>query len=233
MSRRKIVLFTTHQPVLLAELQREHPDLAVMVIGSTVPPLDPSSAICCFVDFVMHPISGIEMCRRLRKELATHEANITMVFEELDSDLVSRALKAGADDYTIGTLALSDVVSRLDIKSIPTTWLNATIELGELRIEPLSRRVRYRGQRVDLAPNEFNLLLHLAHQPDRVFARDDIIKLIGKPSEDIDDRTVDVWIGRLRKAFKLAGAPDIIRTVRSMGYMLEISAVSLTLTGLT
>jgi two-component system phosphate regulon response regulator PhoB len=84
---------------------------------------------------------------------------------------------------------------------------------------------------VDLAPNEFNLLLHLAHQPDRVFARDDIIKLIGKPSDEIDDRTVDVWIGRLRKAFKLAGGPDIIRTVRSMGYMLEISAVSLTATG--
>ena len=223
MAGRKTVLFTTHQPALLTELQRERPDLAVMVIGSTVPPLDPSSAIWCFVDFVMHPISGIEMCRRLRNELATHDANITMVFEKLDSDLVSRALKAGADDYTIGTLTLSDIFHRLDTKSIPTTWLNAKIELGELAIEPLARRIRYRGQRVDLAPNEFNLLLHLAHQPDRVFTREDIIKLIGKPSEEIDNRTVDVWIGRLRKALKLAGAPDIIRTVRPMGYMLEIN----------
>ncbi|MEN9392201.1 MAG: hypothetical protein RLZZ104_544 [Pseudomonadota bacterium] len=223
MTERKTVLFTTHRPALLTELQRERPDLAVMVIGSTVPPLDPSSATWCFVDFVMHPISGIEMCRRLRNELATHEANITMVFEELDSDLVSRALKAGADDYTIGTLAMSDILYRLDTKSIPTTWLNAKIELGELAIEPLARRIRYRGQRVDLAPNEFNLLLHLAHQPDRVFTREDIIKLIGKPSEEIDTRTVDVWIGRLRKALKLAGAPDIIRTVRPMGYMLEIN----------
>ncbi|MFN5630758.1 MAG: winged helix-turn-helix domain-containing protein [Sphingomonadales bacterium] len=223
MAGRKTVLFTTHQPALLTELQRERPDLAVMVIGSTVPPLDPSSAIWCFVDFVMHPISGIEMCRRLRNELATHEANVTMVFEELDSDLVSRALKAGADDYTIGTLAISDILHRLGTKSIPTTWLNAKIELGELAIEPLARRIRYRGQRVDLAPNEFNLLLHLAHQPDRVFTREDIIKLIGKPSEEIDTRTVDVWIGRLRKALKLAGAPDIIRTVRPMGYMLEIN----------
>ena len=223
MTERKTVLFTTHRPALLTELQRERPDLAVMVIGSTVPPLDPSSATWCFVDFVMHPISGIEMCRRLRNELATHEANITMVFEELDSDLVSRALKAGADDYTIGTLAISDILHRLETKSIPTTWLNAKIELGELVIEPLARRIRYRGQRVDLAPNEFNLLLHLAHQPDRVFTREDIIKLIGKPSEQIDNRTVDVWIGRLRKALKLTGAPDIIRTVRPMGYMLEIN----------
>jgi two-component system phosphate regulon response regulator PhoB len=223
MTGRKTVLFTTHQPELFNAVQLERPDVALMVIGSTVPPLDPSSAIWCFVDFILNPVSGIEVCRRLRNEPATQSANITMVFDELNANLVSLALNAGADDYTVGKLAINHVVSRLDIKTTQARWLNTTIELGGLTIEPLARRIRYKGHRVDVAPNEFNLLLHLAQQPDRVFTRADIIKLIGKPSEQIDRRTVDVWIGRLRKAFSLAGAPNIIRTVRPLGYMLETS----------
>lgn len=223
MTGRKTVLFTTHQPELFNAVQLERPDVALMVIGSTVPPLDPSSAIWCFVDFILNPVSGIEVCRRLRNEPATQSANITMVFDELNANLVSLALNAGADDYTVGKLSINHVVSRLDIKTTQARWLNTTIELGGLTIEPLARRIRYKGHRVDVAPNEFNLLLHLAQQPDRVFTRADIIKLIGKPSEQIDRRTVDVWIGRLRKAFSLAGAPNIIRTVRPLGYMLETS----------
>lgn len=221
MNEAKTVLFTSHHPALFADLQRQRPDVALMAIGSTIPPLDPASAIWCFVDFLLDDLSGIEMCRRLRNNPITQQSNITMVFDMLDAAMVTRAMNAGADDYAIAPLQTNDVIRRLDVKSMQAAAIAAKIELGGVVIEPLAHRVRYNGSRVDLAPNEFNLLLHLAQQPDRVLSRAEIIRLIGKPTEEIDNRTVDVWIGRLRRAFKTVGAPDIIRTVRPIGYMLE------------
>jgi len=217
----KTLLFTTYQPSLFAELQKVHADVAPLVIGSTVPPLDPASEIWCFIDFLLPDLSGIEMCRRLRSDSTTRHANITMIFESLDASLITRALNIGADDYAIAPLQTKDVVNRISLPAARKPSADERIEIGHVVIEPNAHRVRYMGQRVELAPNEFNLLLHLAQRPDRVLSRPDIIRLIGKPTEEIDDRTVDVWIGRLRKAFKAAGAPDFIRTVRPLGYMLE------------
>ena len=96
------------------------------------------------------------------------------------------------------------------------------IELGDVVVEPQAYRVKYKGQRVNLAPNEFQLLLHFAHSPDKVFSREDLIQLSGKPLDEIESRTVDVWIGRLRRAFKKVGAPEVIRTIRPIGYVFEI-----------
>jgi two-component system phosphate regulon response regulator PhoB len=226
MTGTNIVLFTSQNPTLFAELQQKQPDLALLTIGSTIPSLGLPGNIWCFVDLFMPDISGLEMVRRLRAEASTNGASITMIFEDMDKDLILRALHAGADDYIIGQPSADDVLRRIEYG--PSISLvredNENIILGDITVEPSAYRVKYLGQRVNLAPNEFKLLMHFARSPDRVFSRDDLIESLGKPADMIDHRTVDVWIGRLRNAFKKVGAPDVVRTVRPIGYVFEIPA---------
>ena len=81
--------------------------------------------------------------------------------------------------------------------------------------------MRFRGNPLPLRPNEFRLLAHFCEHPDQVFSRTALIERIGKDSEAIDERTVDVWIGRLRRSLTGHGVPDPLRTVRSLGYVLD------------
>lgn len=216
------LLFTTQDSTLFVELQRQRPEVALVAIGSTVPSLDTDGQIWCFVDFLLPEISGLEMCRRLRTDPVTANSRITIIFDSADKELILRALHAGADDYIVGQLSADEVLRRIQDASPVKTAPKEKIELGDIIVEPIAHRVRYQGKRVDLAPNEFQLLLHFAQSPDRVFSRDDLIQSLGKPAGEIESRTVDVWIGRLRRAFKKAGAPEVIRTVRPIGYVFEV-----------
>ena len=92
---------------------------------------------------------------------------------------------------------------------------------GELIVDPVAFAVRFRGKLLPLRPNEFRLLAHFVANPDRVFTRTALIESLGKDSGLIDERTVDVWTGRLRRALRAHGAPDPLRTVRSQGYVLD------------
>ena len=224
MTGSKTVLFTSQNPSLFVELQRARPNLALVAIGSTVPALEPGGDIWCFVDFILPEISGLEMCRRLRADPVTQKSTITMVFDQADKDMLVRAMQAGADDYVVGQLSPEEVLRRIEhgASHVLPSDTSERIELGDVVVEPQAYRVKYKGQRVNLAPNAFQLLLHFAPSPDKVFSREDLIQLSGKPLDEIESRTVDVWIGRLRRAFKKVGAPEVIRTVRPIGYVFEI-----------
>ena len=99
--------------------------------------------------------------------------------------------------------------------------VDAVFRHGELAIDPVAFAVRFRGQVLALRPNEFRLLLHFVTHPDQVFSRASIIEHLGKDSGLLDERTVDVWTGRLRRALRGYGVPDPLRTVRSLGYVLD------------
>jgi two-component system phosphate regulon response regulator PhoB len=95
------------------------------------------------------------------------------------------------------------------------------IELGNLTIDFAAHRARWRGKPLDLGPNEFRLLAHFAEHPDRVHSRRSLIATLGKGWQSIDERTVDVWIGRLRRALGAQGVTNKLRTVRSVGYVYD------------
>lgn len=182
-----------------------------------------------FVDWVMEDMAGLELCRRLRADPRTAEAHITMVLDQDDPDDRRRALKAGADDYAIGPLDRNAVLDRvMALQSARIARAGATlddpegpvIELGDLTINIPAYQARWGGAPLDLSPNEFRLLRFLAENPDRLLTRRELIDGLGKSEPPIDERTVDVWIGRLRRALKVAGA-DPIRTVRAMGYVFD------------
>ncbi|MFA7586984.1 MAG: response regulator transcription factor [Novosphingobium sp.] len=180
-------------------------------------------SLWAFVNWVLPEISGLELCRRLRCDPQTAGAHITMILDEDDQDARRRALRAGADDYMVGPAtrtALLDRVLAARIDHHDTTALRA-LSLGDLTIDLAAFQARWRGQAIPLMPNEFRLLRYLVEHPGRVFTRAQLIAALGKQEPALDERTVDVWIGRLRRALRAAGAGTPLRTVRSLGYVLD------------
>ena len=179
--------------------------------------------VCAFVDWVMDDLSGLEMCRRLRSDPRMQDAHITIVLEEDDAQDKRRALRAGADDYITGPIDRTMVLDRVMALQMGGAQprVNERLELGALLVDLAALQARWNGRALDLRPNEFRLLHFLAQNPDRVRARGDLIAALGKQEPPSDERTVDVWVGRLRRALRKVGAGERVRTVRSLGYVYD------------
>lgn len=177
-----------------------------------------------FIDWVMDDLAGLEMCRRLRADPRTSEAHVTMVLEEDNVEDRRRALRAGAHDYMVGPLDRTVVLDRVLAVQARHADRHATqlMEVGDLTIDLAALQARWNGDPITLRPNEFRLLRFFAENPNRVLTRDDLINGLGKREPPIDERTVDVWVGRLRRAIKAAGGGNPLRTVRSMGYVFDV-----------
>ena len=176
-----------------------------------------------FVDWVLPDISGLEICRRLRCDPLTAQAHITMILEVDDLDDRRRALRAGADDYMVAQVSRANLLDRvlsLSLRDQKSSVLR-NLALGDLSIDLAAFQARWLGKPMPLMPNEFRLLRYLVENPGRVFTRSQLIAALGKQEPAVDERTVDVWIGRLRRALRIAGAGEPLRTVRSLGYVLD------------
>ena len=193
-------------------------------IGGSGPKRLVEGPVWAFVDWVMDDLAGLEMCRRLRADERTADAHVTMVLEEDDAEDRRRALRAGADDYLVGSLDRTKVLDRvLALQSgKPAAQAIGTIEKGALTIDMAALQARWNGKVIDARPNEFRLLRFFAENAGRALSRDEIIEGLGKAEPALDERTVDVWVGRLRRAIKSAGGGNPLRTVRSIGYVFDL-----------
>jgi two-component system phosphate regulon response regulator PhoB len=175
-----------------------------------------------FVDWVLPHLSGLELCRRLRCDPQTEAAHVTMVLEDDEAEAKRRALRAGADDYLIGPIDRQAVLDRVLSVQLPDKELpTRTLRLGDLSLDLAALQARWQDKAVPLMPNELRLLRYLMEQPGQVFARAQLIAALGKRDQPIDERTVDAWVSRLRRALRDAGAGYPLRTVRSLGYVLD------------
>lgn len=217
------VLLTAQDPTLFGTLSRVKPGMQALPLGPDIPDAPFDGPLWCFVDWLLPELSGLEMVRRLREAKATRHGHITMVLEGGDPEDQRRALRAGADDYLVGPLSPAKLAERLELYDAaePVAPARARLVHGDLTLDLAAHQVRLRGQPLTLRPNEFRLLAHFIAHPDQVFSRAALIERIGKDSEAIDERTVDVWIGRLRRSLTAHGAADPLRTVRSLGYVLD------------
>lgn len=223
MESRATVILATRDTGLPKAISDLLDDVQVVQIGSE--PLSDcvSGRLWCFVDWLLPSISGLEVCRRLRESQKTAQSHITMVLDEDDSDICRRALRAGADNYVQGPLTPQIVADQIrESGAILSGDFSAKkLTHGRLSLDFAAHQVRYRDRVIHLRRNEFNLLASLIEHPDRLFTRSQLIAMLGKDDEELDERTVDVWIGRLRRSLKAQGVPDQLRTVRSMGYVFD------------
>jgi two-component system phosphate regulon response regulator PhoB len=217
------VLLTGTDPGVAERVGRLRPDLTLVPIGSSVPAQPLPGPVYGFIDWLLPDISGLELCRRLRRAESTRDAHLTMVLDSADAADRRNALNAGADDYLPGPLTAEALLDRIDagLGERPRASEDRRLQHGELSVDLAAYQARFRGRPVPLRRNEFRLLVHFLENRDQVLSRASLIAHIGKPGEEIEERTVDVWAGRLRRALRSAGAPDPLRTVRTLGYVMD------------
>ena len=172
------------------------------------------------LDWMIEGISGIEVCRRLRRRPSTANIPILMLTARGEEEDRVRGLETGADDYVTKPFSPKELVARAGavLRRVRPALAAQTLDYAGIAMDTAAHRVRRGGEAVALGPTEYRLLRHFLENAERVFSRQQLLEAVWPHSEDIELRTVDVHVRRLRQAL---GEPDIIRTVRSAGYALD------------
>jgi two-component system phosphate regulon response regulator PhoB len=175
------------------------------------------------LDWMIEGVSGIEVCRRLRRRESTAFVPIIMLTARGEESDRIRGLDTGADDYVTKPFSPRELMSRVGavLRRARPALAGDRISFADVEMDVTAHKVRRGGKAVQLGPTEFRLLRHLLEQPGRVFSRERLLDAVWTHDPDIDERTVDVHVRRLRKALNEGGRPDLIRTVRSAGYSLD------------
>ncbi|QGZ94092.1 phosphate regulon transcriptional regulator PhoB [Terricaulis silvestris] len=175
------------------------------------------------LDWMLPKAPGIEVCRRLRAKQETRNTPIVMLTARSEETDRVRGLDIGADDYITKPFAMSELLARLRavMRRIRPGLADDKITCGDIVMDRVSHRVKRDGKEVHLGPTEFRILDHLMQHPGRVFSREQLLDAVWGSDVYVEARTVDVHIGRLRKALMVGDGADPIRTVRSAGYALD------------
>ncbi len=194
----------------------EDGDLALLMTEERVPDL-------ILLDWMIPKLSGVEVCRRLRRREATANVPIIMLSARGEEDDRVTGLDVGADDYLVKPFSIPELFARIRalLRRTESNVLSVGITIGALTIDTKGHRVSRAEQEIHLGPTEFRLLEHFMRRPDQVFSREQLLDAVWGHDVYVEARTVDVHIGRLRKALKMEDRKDPIRTVRSAGYALR------------
>jgi two-component system, OmpR family, phosphate regulon response regulator PhoB len=174
------------------------------------------------LDWMLPGVSGIEICRRLRAREATRSLPVIMVTARHEESDRVRGLAVGADDYVVKPFSVIELMARVRalLRRSQSERVDGRLCVGDLNLDRVTRRV-WRGDRdIHLGPTEFQVLEYLLEKPGRVVSRAQLLDSVWGRSVDIDERTVDVHIGRLRRKLSKGRERDPIRTVRAAGYVI-------------
>jgi two-component system phosphate regulon response regulator PhoB len=174
------------------------------------------------LDWMLPHVSGIEVCRRLRLRPETRSIPVIMLSARSEDVDKVRGLETGADDYVIKPYSVAELMARLraHLRRVRPAAAGMVLEWQDLRLDSETHRVSRSGAEIKLGPTEFRLLSAFLERPGRVFSREALLDRVWGRDIYVDSRTVDVHIGRLRKALMSAGGNDPLRTVRGTGYSL-------------
>ena len=196
--------------------REERGDNAELRLAEEVPDL-------VILDWMLPGVSGLEICRRLRAREATRTLPIIMLTARGEEAERVRGLSVGADDYVVKPFSVPELMARVRalLRRAKPERIAARLAAGDLELDRETRRVHRNGRELHLGPTEFRLLEFLMEKPGRVFSRAQLLDSVWGLSAEIDERTVDVHIGRLRKALSRPRERDPIRTVRGSGYSFD------------
>ena len=195
----------------------EDGDLALLMSKERIPDL-------ILLDWMIPKLSGVEVCRRLRRREETASVPIIMLSARGEEDDRITGLDVGADDYLVKPFSMPELFARIRalLRRTEANVLSCGIKIGDLELDTKAHRVLRANQEIHLGPTEFRLLEHFMRRPGQVFSREQLLDAVWGHDVYVEARTVDVHIGRLRKALKVGDRSDPIRTVRSAGYSLRI-----------
>ena len=178
------------------------------------------------LDWMLPKISGIEVCRRLRQRNESRNVPIIMLTARGEETDRVRGLDTGADDYVVKPFSMTELTARIRavLRRLRPGLAEDRVRRGDILIDRVAHRVKRAGAEVHLGPTEFRLLDYLMQHPGRVFSREQLLDAVWGSDVYVEARTVDVHIGRLRKALNEGTEDDPIRTVRSAGYSLDVES---------
>jgi two-component system phosphate regulon response regulator PhoB len=176
------------------------------------------------LDWMLPKVSGIEVCRRLRGRPETRNLPIIMLTARGEESDRVRGLDTGADDYLTKPFSMVELIARIRavLRRIRPGLADDRVGHGDIVIDRVAHRVKRNGREVHLGPTEFRLLDHFMRHPGRVFSREQLLDAVWGSDVYVEARTVDVHVGRLRKALDVGESANPIRTVRSAGYSLDL-----------
>ena len=217
------------QELLAYNLQRADFDVeqafdgeqAMNLVAERVPDL-------ILLDWMLPHTSGIELCRQLRRKSETTNTPIIMLTARAEESDRLRGLNTGADDYITKPFSVEELIARMRavLRRVRPAFAEELLSFADLTMDLASHRVMRGDEEVHLSPTEFRLLRQLLERPGRVFARDQLLDLVWGHDQDVELRTVDATIRRLRRALNEGGRSDLLRTVRAAGYALDHTETS-------
>jgi two-component system phosphate regulon response regulator PhoB len=175
------------------------------------------------LDWMLPGLSGIELCRRLRMRPESRQLPIIMLTARGEESERVRGLTTGADDYVVKPFSVPELIARVRalLRRSSPERVSTVLGFGDIELDRDKKRVSRSGRPIDLGPTEYRLLEFLMERPGRVFSREQLLDGVWGNEVYIDERTVDVHVGRLRKALNRGHSDDPIRTVRGSGYALD------------
>jgi two-component system phosphate regulon response regulator PhoB len=175
------------------------------------------------LDWMVPAVSGIELCRRLRMRPQTERLPIIMLTARGEESDRVRGLQTGADDYLVKPFSTPEFMARVKalLRRAKPEVLSSVLKVGDIVLDREQHRVYRKKSEIRLGPTEFRLLEFMMRHPGRVFSRGQLLDNVWGETIYIDERTVDVHVGRLRKAVNTGKMPDVIRTIRGAGYAIR------------
>ena len=194
----------------------ERGDEAEIRLSETIPDL-------VILDWMLPGVSGLEICRRMRARETTRSLPVIMLTARGEESERVRGLAIGADDYVVKPFSTPELMARVHalLRRARPERVASRLTAGDIDLDRETRRVKRGGREIHLGPTEFRLLEYFMEKPGRVFTRAQLLDSVWGMSAEIDERTVDVHVGRLRKALIRSREKDPIRTVRGAGYSFD------------
>jgi two-component system phosphate regulon response regulator PhoB len=179
------------------------------------------------LDWMLPIVSGIEVCRQIRRRHATRDLPVIMLTARAEDQDAVRGLNTGADDYVTKPFSMNALLARIRalLRRANTVPAKGQLSFHDIAMDLATHRVQRNGRAVHLGPTEFRLLEFLLEHPRRVFSREELLDAVWGSDIHVEPRTVDVHIRRLRKSINAEGELDLVRTVRSAGYALDTEPV--------
>ena len=195
--------------------QAEDGEEALLLVAEEAPDL-------ILLDWMLPNVSGIEICRRLKSRSETRSVPIIMLSARSEEVDLVRGLETGADDYMVKPYSVVELVARVrtQLRRSRPSSIGGKLEYEDITLDPETHRVHRAGSTLKLGPTEFRLLTTFMEKPGRVWSREQLLDRVWGRDIFVDTRTVDVHVGRLRKALCAEGGYDPLRTVRGAGYAL-------------
>ncbi|MBB1490110.1 phosphate regulon transcriptional regulator PhoB [Paracoccus sp. MC1854] len=196
-------------------VEAETGDEAMLLVSEEAPDL-------MVLDWMLPNVSGIEICRRVKADPGTRHIPIIMLSARSDEGDRVRGLETGADDYVVKPYSVVELMARVrtQLRRTRPTTMGERLSFEDILLDSGEHRVFRAGQPLHLGPTEFRLLSTLMERPGRVWTREQLLDRVWGRDIYVDSRTIDVHVGRLRKALMANGGSNPVRTVRGTGYAL-------------